>query len=79
VLSLYKDIQERIFEEVDRIYAEAGRAGRSDLSFTDDFPKFRYLVAFMVCFYSLHGQVDPVAHITYAEYADEMLTTTSTR
>ena len=34
--------------EIPATYKEAEQAGRSDLSFTDDYPKFRYLVAFMV-------------------------------
>ncbi|KAK1772873.1 cytochrome P450 [Phialemonium atrogriseum] len=67
VLSLYSDIQERIFEEVDRICEEAERAGRSELSFTDDFPKFRYLVAFMYEVMRVFPIVLPVARVTVGE------------
>jgi cytochrome P450 len=48
ILALYPDIQNRLIEEVDRIWAEAAREGRSELSHTHDMPKFRYMIAFMV-------------------------------
>lgn len=51
ILTLYKDIQDRVIEEIDAVYAQAEKAGRSELSYTEDFPRFRYLVAFMVRVY----------------------------
>lgn len=47
-LALYDRVQNRLIEEVDRIYNEAEKEGRDELTFTDDLPKFRYLLAFMV-------------------------------
>jgi cytochrome P450 len=47
-LALYPSIQQAVVDEVDRVWAEAEQAGRSELSFVHDMPKFRYLVAFMV-------------------------------
>ncbi|KAK5657386.1 hypothetical protein OQA88_2956 [Cercophora sp. LCS_1] len=67
VLALYPDIQERIFEEIDRIYTDAEQAGRSELSFADDFPKFRYLVAFMYEVMRVFPIVLPIARVTAGE------------
>jgi cytochrome P450 len=47
-LALYPAIQDRLVDEVDRVWTEAERAGRSELSLVHDMPKFRYLIAFMV-------------------------------
>ncbi|KAL4746662.1 hypothetical protein BDW72DRAFT_207140 [Aspergillus terricola var. indicus] len=47
VLALYDDIQDAIIAEVRRIKQEAEAAGRSELSYDEDLPKFRYLLAFM--------------------------------
>ena len=47
-LALYPAIQDAIINEIDHIWAEAEREGRSELCLVDDMPKFRYLVAFMV-------------------------------
>ncbi|KAF9894899.1 hypothetical protein FE257_004521 [Aspergillus nanangensis] len=47
VLAMYDDIQDEIIAEVRRITQEAEAAGRSELSYTEDLPKFRYLLAFM--------------------------------
>ena len=50
-----------MIEEVDAVYAHAVKEGRSELSYTEDFPRFRYLVAFMV---RMHMQGD-VAKISF--------------
>jgi cytochrome P450 len=47
-LALYPAIQDRLIDEVDSIWAEAEREGRSELTLVHDMPKFRYLIAFMV-------------------------------
>jgi hypothetical protein len=47
ILSLYGDIQDKMIEEIDCIYAEAEKAGRNELSFDEDLPKFTYVIAFM--------------------------------
>ncbi|KAK3343536.1 putative cytochrome P450 oxidoreductase [Lasiosphaeria hispida] len=67
VLALYPDIQQRIREEIDRIHTEAEQAGRSNLSFADDFPKFRYLVAFMYEVMRVFPIVLPIARVTAGE------------
>jgi cytochrome P450 len=48
ILMLHKDLQDRVIEEIDAVYAQANKQGRTELSYTEDFPRFRYLVAFMV-------------------------------
>ncbi|KAF3067378.1 Cytochrome P450 3A31 [Daldinia childiae] len=47
VLIAHKDLQECLIEEIDAVYAQAAKEGRSNLSHAEDFPRFRYLVAFM--------------------------------
>lgn len=64
VLALYPDIQQRICDEIDRIHNEAKQAGRSELSFAEDFPKFRYLVAFMYEVMRVFPIVLPIARVT---------------
>ena len=48
MLALFGDIQDRLVEEIDHVYEEAAREGRTELSYTEDLPKFRYVLAFMV-------------------------------
>lgn len=48
VLVMEKHIQTRVLQEIDSVYAAAAQEGRSSLSYTHDFPRFRYLTAFMV-------------------------------
>lgn len=48
VLIAHRDLQERLIEEIDTVYAQAAKEGRLNLSHAEDFPRFRYLVAFMV-------------------------------
>ena len=48
VLALYQDIQTKAREEVDAIYAQLSEADHGELSYSAHYPKFRYLVAFMV-------------------------------
>ena len=47
-LALYPEIQDRIIEEVDSVYAQAAEQGRSELTYADDFEKFIYTYGFMV-------------------------------
>ena len=47
-LAMNSVIQDQMIEEVDRIYDEASKAGRTELSYAEDMPKFRYVLAFMV-------------------------------
>ncbi|KAF3760421.1 hypothetical protein M406DRAFT_13424, partial [Cryphonectria parasitica EP155] len=47
ILMLNQKLQDRVLEEIDAVYARAEQEGRSELSYTQDFPRFRYLVAFM--------------------------------
>ncbi|OCL05914.1 cytochrome P450 [Glonium stellatum] len=46
-LALRNDIQDKIVEEIDAIYVEAASAGRSELTYGDDFEKLRYTYGFM--------------------------------
>ncbi|KAL8941986.1 MAG: hypothetical protein Q9216_001919 [Gyalolechia sp. 2 TL-2023] len=46
-LALYPEIQDRVVEEVDRVYAEAFAQGRTELTYADDFEKFEYTYGFM--------------------------------
>ncbi|RYP61519.1 hypothetical protein DL770_009773 [Monosporascus sp. CRB-9-2] len=47
VLALYPHIQDKLTMEIDRIYDEAAQGGRNNLSYDEDLPKFRYILAFM--------------------------------
>lgn len=48
MLAIKQDLQDRMIEEIDRIYEEAAREGRKELDYVEDLPKFRYTLAFMV-------------------------------
>lgn len=37
-----------MIEEIDGVYEGAAREGRKELYYTEDLPKFRYVLAFMV-------------------------------
>lgn len=39
-----------MIEEIDRVYGQVSAEGRTELSYSKDFPKFRYLLAFLVRF-----------------------------
>ncbi|KAI1098802.1 cytochrome P450 [Jackrogersella minutella] len=47
VLAFHQDVQERVLDEIDAAYAQAKNEGRSELSYEHDYPRFRYLFAFM--------------------------------
>lgn len=47
-LALYPDVQEKVIAEVDQVYAEAAKQGRTELTYADDFDKFKYTYGFMV-------------------------------
>lgn len=42
------DIQEKVIEEIDRVYLEATKEGRQKLTYADDFDKLEYTYGFMV-------------------------------
>ncbi|KAL2829471.1 cytochrome P450 [Aspergillus cavernicola] len=67
VLVLYPDIQNQIIEEVHRVYVEAARAGRSELTYEDDLPKFRYLLAFMYEVMRVFPIVIPITRMAATE------------
>ena len=48
VLALRPDLQNGVIEEVDRVYAEAEKEGRTELTYADDFEKLQYTYGFMV-------------------------------
>ncbi|KAF1829167.1 putative cytochrome P450 oxidoreductase [Decorospora gaudefroyi] len=63
-LALYPAVQDCLIEEVDRVWTEAERAGRSELSLVHDMPKFRYLIAFMYEVMRVFPIVLPIARET---------------
>lgn len=48
MLALDEDLQEQVIKEADKVFEEAAAEGRDQLSYTYDFPKFKYMLAFMV-------------------------------
>ncbi|KAL9123057.1 MAG: hypothetical protein Q9187_000384 [Circinaria calcarea] len=46
-LALNENIHNRIVKEIDQVYQEAEKDGRKELSYSQDLPRFRYLLAFM--------------------------------
>jgi cytochrome P450 len=48
-MALFEDTQERVIEELDQVLRYSRSCGRDSLSYTEDFPRFRYLLAFLVC------------------------------
>jgi hypothetical protein len=47
-LALRPDIQDKVIEEIDAVYADAASAGRTELSYNEDFEKLQYTYGFMV-------------------------------
>jgi hypothetical protein len=47
-LAAFPDIQTKVIEEIDRVCEEAAAAGRTELTYKDDFPKLEYTFGFMV-------------------------------
>ncbi|KAI9775565.1 MAG: hypothetical protein M1816_005894 [Peltula sp. TS41687] len=66
-LVLYPEIQEQVIEEIDNIYAEAQKEGRTELTYTDDFRKFRYLLAFLYEVLRVYPVVLPIGRMTLQE------------
>ncbi|KAA8909881.1 cytochrome P450 oxidoreductase [Sphaerosporella brunnea] len=64
LLALYPKIQDRIIAELDQVYAEAAAAGRSELTQAEDFPKFRYVLAYMYEALRVFPVVIPIARGT---------------
>jgi len=48
VLAIRPDLQDKIIEEVDRVYAEAAAEGRKELTYPQDYAKLIYTYGFMV-------------------------------
>lgn len=48
-LALYPEFQDKVFEEIERVYAEAKTEGRNELTYENDFEKLEYTYGFMVC------------------------------
>ncbi|KAL9576205.1 MAG: hypothetical protein Q9212_007296, partial [Teloschistes hypoglaucus] len=46
-LALYDDLQDSVIEEIDRVYDESEKAGRTHLSYEEDYPKLTYTLCFM--------------------------------
>ncbi|KAM4067577.1 cytochrome p450 [Hirsutella rhossiliensis] len=63
VLALRPDIQAKVVEEVDRVYAEAAADGRSALTYKDDFAKLAYSYGFMYETFRLYPGVTLITKI----------------
>ncbi|KAL8945489.1 MAG: hypothetical protein Q9183_008075, partial [Haloplaca sp. 2 TL-2023] len=46
-LALYDDLQDNVTEEIDRVYDEMEKAGRTTLDYEEDYPKLKYTLCFM--------------------------------
>ncbi|KAK2755486.1 hypothetical protein FQN54_006423 [Arachnomyces sp. PD_36] len=68
VLTLYDPIQDAVIAEVRRVYREAEAAGRSELSYVEDFPKFRYLLAFMYEVMRVFPIVIPITRLAVTDH-----------
>lgn len=53
-LALRPDLQEKVISEIDGVYEEAYAAGRSELTYSDDFEKFEYTFGFMYEMFRLY-------------------------
>ncbi|KAI1205731.1 cytochrome P450 [Annulohypoxylon truncatum] len=67
VLAFHQDVQERVLQEIDAVYAQAKKEGRSELSYENDFPRFRYLVAFMYEVMRVFPIVQTLARVAVGE------------
>lgn len=47
-LALYDSLQDSVTEEIDRVFDECEQAGRTELSYEEDYPKLKYTLCFMV-------------------------------
>lgn len=56
-LALRQDLQDKLIEEIDGVYAEAAAQGRTSLNYTDDFEKFQYTYGFMYEVFRLYPGV----------------------
>ena len=48
MLALRPDLQEKVIQEIDFVYATAEDEGRAELSYKHDFPRLQYTYGFMV-------------------------------
>ncbi|KAM5465926.1 hypothetical protein MauCBS54593_006174 [Microsporum audouinii] len=67
VLSLYPPIQDAVIAEIRQVHREAVAAGRSGLSYDEDLPKFRYLLAFMHEVMRVFPIVIPITRLAVTE------------
>ena len=56
-LALRPDLQDKVISEIDRVYKEAYDAGRSELTYADDFEKLEYTFGFMYEIFRLYPGV----------------------
>ena len=47
-LALYPEFQDKVIQEIDRVYADAAQEGRTELTYEKDFEKLEYTYGFMV-------------------------------
>ncbi|KAL8708605.1 MAG: hypothetical protein Q9220_006541 [cf. Caloplaca sp. 1 TL-2023] len=60
-LALYEGLQDSVVEEIDRVYEESEKAGRTELSYDEDYPKLKYTLCFM---YEILRAFPVVIHLT---------------
>ncbi|KAL8981234.1 MAG: hypothetical protein Q9177_005635 [Variospora cf. flavescens] len=60
-LALYDDLQDRVVEEIDRVWDEAEKEGRKELDYDNDYPKLEYTLCFM---YEILRAFPVVIHLT---------------
>lgn len=58
-LALFENVQQELLNELDQVVEFSQSQGRTELSYTEDFPRFRYMLAFMV---SLHWLMSSLAY-----------------
>ncbi|KAI4217475.1 MAG: hypothetical protein LQ351_000070 [Letrouitia transgressa] len=60
-LALYDSLQDSVTEEIDRVFDECEQAGRTELSYEEDYPKLKYTLCFM---YEILRAFPVVIHLT---------------
>lgn len=59
-LAIHDALQDRIFEEIDQVYNQLAKEGKSALDYERDYVKFPYVLAFVVSHYTFHPP--PLSH-----------------
>ena len=57
-LALFDNVQQDLLDELDQVIRSSESQSRTELSYTEDFPRLRYMLAFMV---TIHALTSPQA------------------